>query len=193
METAIGQERGLRGGSYEDYDLLLEAAYQDAQKPASELAMDGTADSPAATVSITVTGYPVPVQASLAPASVTAGAAGFTLTVNGSGFIAPAVKPVLKVTATVARTSRGYLVALKIGNTGTTAVTVVRLTSAPWGEIAPSTELPRSYGTIKPGRSVQKTLTFSNRVEAHGQTKTLVVKVTYSGGELSQSISLKLP
>jgi VCBS repeat-containing protein len=347
VETAIGQERGLRGGSYEDYDLLLEAAYQDAQKPASELAMvgfrvaaansggttpvnhppaavndtyslagnttltvavpgllgndtdadgnaltavkvtdpahgtlallatgaftytpaanysgsdsftykanDGTADSPAATVSITVTGYPVPAMAGLAPASVTAGAASFTLTVNGSGFIAaskvlwngaarttqfvsatqltaaipaadvatagaaavtvatpapgggtsaaatvtiapaPVVKSALKVTATVARTSRGYLVALKISNTGTTTVTAVRVTAAPFGGIAPTTELPRSYGTIKPGRSVQKTLTFSKQVGAHEQTKTLMVKVTYSGGELSQTFSLKLP
>ncbi|MEI8078869.1 MAG: IPT/TIG domain-containing protein, partial [bacterium] len=218
-------------------------------------ANDGTAESPVATVSITVTAAnnPAPVIASLTPASVTAGAAAFTLTVNGSGLVAaskvrwngaarttqfvsatqltatipaadvatagtaavtvttpapgggtsaalavtivpvPVVKPVLKVTATVARTSRGYLVALKIGNPGTVAVTAVRVTAAPFGGIAPTTELPRSYGTLKPGRSVQKTLTFSNRVGAHDQTKTLLVKVTYSGGELSQTISLKLP
>ena len=54
-------------------------------------ANDGTVDSNVATVSITVTplsNAPVPTISSLSPSSATAGAAvGFTLTVNGSGFV----------------------------------------------------------------------------------------------------------
>ena len=41
IEDAAGSERGLRGGSWNDYDLLLNASYSDAQDPGLELEFVG--------------------------------------------------------------------------------------------------------------------------------------------------------
>ncbi len=71
--------------------------------PASDLATAGNASvtvfnpapgggtSAAATFSVTVPNNPAPVAGSLAPSSATAGGSGFTLTVNGSAFVAGSV------------------------------------------------------------------------------------------------------
>ncbi len=51
-ETAIETERGIRGGSYEDYEMLLESWYRDAEKPAFEAAFIGFRMAAAGTESI---------------------------------------------------------------------------------------------------------------------------------------------
>jgi formylglycine-generating enzyme required for sulfatase activity len=41
LETEIDGERGIRGGSYDDYEMLLESWYRDAEKPVFEAAFIG--------------------------------------------------------------------------------------------------------------------------------------------------------
>ena len=92
----------------------------------------GTSAVQTFTVESPVSGNPVPVNASLSPASATTGGAGFTLTVNGSGFIAGskvrwngADRPTMVVSATQLTAA---IPASDIAASGTAQITVFNTT-----------------------------------------------------------------
>jgi Beta-propeller repeat len=117
-----------------------------------------------------------------------------TVTDTVSINIGPASGPAnLVVTKTLARNANQIVVVVTIANTGGTAATNVRLTTAKIGATSTTTALPQALGTIAGGEIAQVTVNFSGSAGLSSGTSTITLSGTYTGGGFSSTGRVTLP
>lgn len=117
-----------------------------------------------------------------------------TVTDTVSINIGPASGPAnLVVTKTLTRNANQITVVVTIANTGGTAASNVKLTTAKIGATPTTTALPQALGTIAGGEIAQVTVNFPGSAGLSGGTSTITLSGTYTGGSFSSTGRVTLP